>query len=138
MVIWYKFNFHLIIYYVGLVDKVNSGGDSYKPSCNEVSCDDPEYQRLVDDYFNDQETFLADLRDLLSQRPLTQKHREVVSNLITLLNEKLLLKFSNINFKTNNCTGKTCLENVDKIKNELKSWDCTLADMLSEAIDNKD
>lgn len=117
---------------------MNTGGDFYHPSCNEVSCEEPEYHRLVDDYFNEQEKFLADLAVLSNQRPLTHKHREVVSNLITSLNEKLLLKFSKIRFKTNNCTGKTCLENVDKMQDKLKSWDCNLAEMLSEAIDNKD
>ena len=121
-----------------LFDTVNAGGDFYNPSCNEISCDDPEYHRLVDDYFDEQETFLADLTDLLNQRPLTHRHREVVSILIASLNEKLLLKFSKIKFKTNNCTGKICLENVDEMQNKLKYWDCNLAEMLSEAIDNKD
>lgn len=126
-----------LFFYLASITSTHAGGSTYYPSCYDSTCKSSEFLTNVNDYLDEQGKFLVELNTLVSQRPMTHKHRNIISALITSYTDKLLPKFTKIKF-TMNCNGEFCFKDVEKTQADLKVWDCELSDMLSEAIINKD
>jgi hypothetical protein len=122
--------------FLASIHLANAGGASFEPNCNDAACKSPDFLKAVDDYHDEEATFLAELNELAKQRPLTLKHGENVTDLIAVYSENLLPKFTKVKFARDEC-GKFCFDGVEEAEKNLKIWDCDLTSMITEATINK-